>query len=94
MSSWVNRHLPRRRDLHQIPEGLRPAPPIPRAERTEVLLSESYQQNMVSLQDDGHPFFSSSVSQNPVYYPAIPSHSKSTSVKGATSELAPLLSTL
>ena len=69
MSSWTNRHIPRRRDLSQIPEELRPATPVPRAERTEVLVSESYQQ------EEAHPFFSvtnpySTGGHNPVYYPA------------------------
>lgn len=69
MSSWTNRHIPRRRDLSQIPEELRPAAPVPRAERTEVLVSESYQQ------EETHPFFSvtnpySTGGYNPVYYPA------------------------
>lgn len=95
MSSWANRHLPRRRDLLQIPEGLRPPPPVPRAERTEVLLSESYQIQETSLQEDGYPFFSPSSSYNPVYYPAtstLPKPASSRSTGG--SELGPLLSSL
>jgi hypothetical protein len=49
MSSWANRGIPRKRDISQIPEHLRPTI-IPRAERLEVLISESFQE----------------VSQNPV----------------------------
>lgn len=72
MSSWANRSLPRRRDLNQIPEGLRPAAPIPRAERPEVVLSEQYQ---VIMESEGGPFFSfygggGGGDRNPVYYPA------------------------
>ena len=43
MSSWANRNLPRKRDLSQIPEHLRPQI-IPRAARPEVLISESFQE--------------------------------------------------
>ena len=42
MSSWANRHIPRRRDLSQIPELFRPII-VPRVERPEVILSESFQ---------------------------------------------------
>jgi len=42
MSSWANRHLPRKRDLSQIPSDLRPHP-ISRAEQPHVILSESFQ---------------------------------------------------
>ena len=42
MSSWANRHLPRKRDLSQIPIELRPHP-ISRAEQPHVILSESFQ---------------------------------------------------
>jgi hypothetical protein len=42
MSSWANRHLPRKRDLSQIPLELRPHP-ISRAEQPHVILSESFQ---------------------------------------------------
>jgi hypothetical protein len=42
MSSWANRHLPRKRDLSQIPSELRPHP-ISRAEQPHVILSESFQ---------------------------------------------------
>jgi hypothetical protein len=49
MSSWANKGVPRKRDISQIPEHLRPTI-IPRAERPEVLISESFQE----------------VSQNPV----------------------------
>lgn len=42
MSSWANRHLPRKRDLSQIPPELRPHP-ISRAEQPYVILSESFQ---------------------------------------------------
>ena len=97
MSSWTNRHLPRRRDLLQIPEGLRPPPPVPRAERTEVLLSETYQEQESSLQDDGYPLFSSSASSsyNPVYYPAAPSLPRSSTTRNTIpSTLTPLLSSL
>lgn len=98
MSSWANRHLPRRRDLLQIPEGLRPPPPVPRGERTEVLVSESYQIQETVSQEDGYPFFSpttSSSSLNPVYYPAGPPLPRTTPSRNTVpSELAPLLSSL
>jgi len=42
MSSWANRHIPQRRDLSQIPELFRPVI-VPRVERPEVVLSESFQ---------------------------------------------------
>jgi hypothetical protein len=42
MSSWANRHIPRKRDLTQIPEPFRPEI-IPRAARPEVILSETFQ---------------------------------------------------
>lgn len=42
MSSWANRNIPRRRDLSQIPEGLRPQI-IPRFQQPQVILSESFQ---------------------------------------------------
>ncbi len=68
MSSWMNRNLPRRRDLTQIPEELRPPLPVPRAERTEVLLSESYHYRP---EEDGSPFFMGDQdTHNPVYFPA------------------------
>jgi len=44
MSSWANRGIPRKRNLSQIPEGLRPTI-ITRAQRPEVILSESFQEN-------------------------------------------------
>jgi predicted DNA-binding protein (MmcQ/YjbR family) len=42
MSSWANRLIPRKRDLSQIPEAFRPVI-VPRVERPEVILSESFQ---------------------------------------------------
>jgi len=42
MSSWANIRVPRKRDLTQIPSELRPSI-VPRAQRSEVLQSESYQ---------------------------------------------------
>jgi hypothetical protein len=42
MSSWANIRVPRKRDLSQIPEQLRPVV-IARAQRPEVIVSESYQ---------------------------------------------------
>lgn len=72
----MNRNLPRRRDLTQIPEELRPPPLIPRAERTEVLLSESYH----PPEDSSLPFFMEDPqSKNPAYYPASSSSSSSSS---------------
>ena len=44
MSSWANRGIPRKRNLSQIPEGLRPTI-ITRAQRPEIILSESFQEN-------------------------------------------------
>lgn len=43
MSSWANRGIPTKRNLSQIPEGLRPTI-ITRAQRPEVIISESFQQ--------------------------------------------------
>jgi hypothetical protein len=43
MSSWANIRVPRKRDLSQIPEDLRPKI-IPRIARPEVLISESFQE--------------------------------------------------
>lgn len=51
----MNRKIPRRRDLNQIPEELRPAVPIPRAERTEVIHSEMYQ-SIPSSSSGGNDF--------------------------------------
>ncbi len=102
----MNRNLPRRRDLTQIPEELRPPPPIPRAERTEVLVSESYQYYM---EEDGSPFFmTDQESHNPVYFPAsatrptysslfssnMPSSSQPPSKDKTTSVLSSLLTSL
>ena len=42
MSSWANRRIPIKRNLSQIPEGLRPTI-IPRAAQPQVVLSESFQ---------------------------------------------------
>jgi hypothetical protein len=42
MSSWANRGIPRKRDLSQIPEALRPQI-VPRAAQTAVIISESFQ---------------------------------------------------
>jgi hypothetical protein len=42
MSSWANRHLPRKRDISQIPEALRPHI-VPRAEQPQVVISETFQ---------------------------------------------------
>lgn len=43
MSSWINRNVPRKRDITQIPQELRPKI-IPRVERPEVKMSESFQE--------------------------------------------------
>jgi hypothetical protein len=43
MSSWANKGIPRRRDISQIPESLRPTI-IPRAARPEIVISESFQE--------------------------------------------------
>jgi len=53
MSSWANRQIPRKRDITQIPEHLRPQI-VPRAARPEVLISESFQditQNVIILNE-------------------------------------------
>ena len=42
MSSWANRLIPRKRDLSQIPDAFRPTI-VPRVERREVVLSETFQ---------------------------------------------------
>ena len=39
--SWANRYLPRKRDITQIPEDFRPVI-IPRVQRPEVIISESF----------------------------------------------------
>jgi hypothetical protein len=86
MSSWSNRHITRRRDLSLIPEELRPAPPVPRAERTEIMVSESY--HFV----DGSPFFSvtnpsPAGGYNPIYYPASSSSNTSSRIKSKSESL-------
>lgn len=93
----MNRSIPRRRDLSQIPEELRPPPPIPRAERTEVVHSELYQPTEYSPSSpfglDGSPFFSMKYpmdNHNPIFYPA----SSSSSTSRNSSELSSLLSSL
>lgn len=43
MSSWANIRVPRKRDLSQIPEEFRPQI-VPRVARSEVVLSESFQE--------------------------------------------------
>lgn len=43
MSSWANRGVPRKRDISQIPEHLRPQI-IPRSARPEIVLSEAFQE--------------------------------------------------
>jgi hypothetical protein len=43
MSSWANKGIPRKRDISQIPEQLRPQI-IPRSARPEVIISESFQE--------------------------------------------------
>lgn len=48
MSSWANIRVPRKRDLTQIPAELRPSI-VPRAERTEVRLSESFQYSTTDI---------------------------------------------
>lgn len=100
MSSWANRSSVRRRDLSQIPEGLRPPAPVPRAERSEVLLSEQYQ----AVASEGGPFFSfdgyggnGGTERNPIYYPTSggPSLSGSRALGASVSaELSSLLSAL
>ena len=47
MSSWANRHIYSRRDISKIPEGLRPVI-IGRADRPEVILSETFQKDTSS----------------------------------------------
>ena len=42
MSSWANRHIPRKRDLSQIPNAFRPQL-VPRVEQPSVVLSETFQ---------------------------------------------------
>ena len=97
MSSWMNRGIPRRRDLSQIPEELRPPAPIPRVERTEVIHSELYQpipSSSSPFGSDGSPFFSMKYSMdnhNQVFYPA---SSSSSSSSRSSSELSSLLSSL
>ena len=43
MSSWANKGVPRKRDISQIPESLRPTI-VPRSERPQVIISESFQE--------------------------------------------------
>jgi len=59
MSSWANRHLPRKRDLSQIPEPFRPII-VPRVDRPEVILSESFQVKYANTNNED---------QNEVVYP-------------------------
>jgi len=66
MSSWANRHLPRKRDLSQIPEPFRPTI-VPRVDRPEVILSESFQ--MKYDNGYGNSAFTASDDQNEVIYP-------------------------
>jgi hypothetical protein len=42
MSSWANRNIPRKRDISQIPEQLRPQI-VPRALKPEIVNSEAFQ---------------------------------------------------
>ena len=64
MSSWANRHIPRKRDINQIPQELRPQI-VPRAERFEVKESENYQ-----IKIENTPFNRSKDSKNePVVNP-------------------------
>jgi len=51
MSSWANRSIPRRRDLTQIPEPLRPVI-IPRVEQPQVVLSETFIQSDIKKQNE------------------------------------------
>ena len=43
MSSWANRHILQKRNISQIPQELRPNI-ISRAERPEIILSETFQE--------------------------------------------------
>ena len=54
MSSWANIRIPRKRDISQIPADLRPTLQ-PRAERFEVIQSESFQ----NVPQDTSPFSNS-----------------------------------
>jgi hypothetical protein len=45
MSSWANIHIPRKRDISQIPAELRPSI-LPRVQQPQVILSESFQSFM------------------------------------------------
>ena len=49
--SWANRNLPRKRDISQIPEPLRPII-IPRVERPEVIVSESFQKKIEKIKKE------------------------------------------
>lgn len=98
MSSWANRSQVRRRDLSQIPEELRPAAPVSRAERPEVVQSETYQ---TSFPDSGSfSFFSPDAGdRNPIYYPSAfgghPAPSSLRTLGGTVSkELSALVSAL
>lgn len=70
MSSWANRSQVRRRDFSQLPEELRPALPVPRAERPEVIQSETYQIAFSNGQGDASFSFPHVTDRNPVYYPS------------------------
>ena len=63
MSSWANRHLPRKRDLSQIPEPFRPII-VPRVDRPEVILSESFQVKYSNNANDSEDTY-----RNEVVYP-------------------------
>jgi len=66
MSSWSNRGIPRKRDLSQIPEAFRPTI-ITRAERPEVVLSESFQQE---VRKNDMLSFQKQDAKNEIIYPA------------------------
>jgi hypothetical protein len=61
MSSWANIRVPRKRDVSQIPEELRPAI-VTRAQRSEVILSESFQTSTDTSYD--YPYMNTIVEPN------------------------------
>lgn len=62
MSSWANIRVPRKRDVSQIPQELRPTL-ITRAQRPEVVLSESFQTPSADTSYD-YPYMNTVVEPN------------------------------
>jgi hypothetical protein len=66
MSSWANRGIPRKRDLRQIPESLRPQI-IPRVAQPAVIISESFQPRNEIIIPDSKTTTSNKTASTPEY---------------------------